>query len=97
MGKPGGRFGYLEKPAKKDKKSKKTRRQLPEKVALPRTDASRERGRADEEDVATIYVRRETIRAVWREVKSDGGENLSELVEDLLLAWLRERTRRTPG
>ncbi len=38
-----------------------------------------------------VYVRKETVRAVWREVKKEGGESVSELVEDLLLRWLRER------
>lgn len=44
-----------------------------------------------QERVEAVYVRRETVRAVWREVKQEGGESVSELVEDLLLAWLRGR------
>ena len=43
------------------------------------------------ERLEAVYVRKETVRAVWREVKKDGGESVSELVEDLLLKWLRER------
>ncbi|ACO46085.1 hypothetical protein DEDE109153_01895 [Deinococcus deserti] len=43
------------------------------------------------ERLEPVYVRKETVRAVWREIKKDGGESVSELVEDLLLMWLRDR------
>ncbi|PNY80012.1 hypothetical protein [Deinococcus koreensis] len=90
MGKDKTRFGYLEKSGRNGKKGK-TRVKPP--TTPPPTDESRDRGRAEGERVAAVYVRRETVQAVWREVKRDGGESLSELVEDLLLAWLRGRTR----
>ena len=44
-----------------------------------------------EERVEPVYVRKATIRAVWRQVKKEGGESVSELVENLLLRWLRDR------
>ncbi|MFC4636806.1 hypothetical protein [Deinococcus hohokamensis] len=44
------------------------------------------------ERLEAVYLRKETVRAVWREVKKDGGESVSELVEDLLLLWLRGRS-----
>lgn len=88
MGGDAGRFGYLKTSAKKANKAKKARVKPP-----PPSDESRDRGRAEGERVAAVYVRRETVQAVWREVKRDGGESLNELVEDLLLAWLRGRTR----
>ena len=91
MGKKSGRFDYLEKAGKKGEKGGK--RKVKAATPSPSTDESRDRDRADSEQVAPVYVRRETVRAVWREVKRDGGESLSELVEDLLLAWLRGRTR----
>ena len=43
------------------------------------------------ERLEAVYLRKETVQAVWREVKKDGGESVSELVEDLLLMWLRSR------
>lgn len=80
------RFEYLtaekkdsrKKSGKPGKKAKKT----------PAPDESRGKS---EERVEAVYVRKETVRAVWREVKKEGGESVSELVEDLLLRWLRER------
>lgn len=87
-----GRFGYLEesgaKPGKaKAKKSTKKGTRASKKTPAP---DGRRRGES-EERVEPVYVRKETVRAVWREVKKDGGESVSELVEDLLLGWLRER------
>ena len=73
-----GRFDYLD-GKKKTKPTKKT----------PAPDG-RHKGETGER-VEPVYVRKETVRAVWREVKKDGGESVSELVEDLLLRWLRER------
>ena len=90
MGKEAERFGYLEKAGKTGKKGRQKVRVA---APPPPSDESRDRGRAEGERVAAVYVRRETVQAVWREVKRDGGESLSELVEDLLLAWLRGRTR----
>lgn len=80
------RFDYLEpRPQKKGKDAKK-----PKKVT-PEPDG---RGRGETiERVEPVYVRKETVRAVWREVKKSGGESVSELVEELLLRWLRDRTR----
>jgi hypothetical protein len=72
------RFDYLKGKPVKAKKVK----------AAPAPDQARGE---TQERVEAVYVRRETVRAVWREVKKAGGESVSELVEDLLLAWLRER------
>ena len=79
-----GRFDYLEdKPGKSAGKGRKRGKGAP---------APDGRGKgSNEERVEAVYVRKETVRAVWREVKADGGESVSELVEDLLLRWLRER------
>ncbi len=43
------------------------------------------------EPLEIVYVRKEVLRAVWREVKHDGGESVSELVEELLSGWLQDR------
>ena len=43
------------------------------------------------EPLEIVYVRKEILRAVWREVKAEGGESVSELVEELLSAWLQAR------
>lgn len=76
------RFDYLEEPGKKKKKKK-------DKKTTPAPDGRR---KTDGDDRAeAVYVRKSTIRAAWREYRKDGGESLSELVDDLLLAWLRER------
>lgn len=77
------RFGYLAKPEKPERRKEKAR------TTLPAPDG-REKGKTAER-VEPVYVRKETVRAVWREVKRSGGESVSELVEDLLLRWLRER------
>ncbi|MFD1730446.1 hypothetical protein ACFSC4_04080 [Deinococcus malanensis] len=57
--------------------------------ASPAPDGRRKGETSDR--LEPVYVRKETVRAVWREVKKDGGESVSELVEDLLLMWLRDR------
>ena len=44
------------------------------------------------EPLEIVYVRKEVLRAVWREVKREGGESVSELVDELLSAWLRTRS-----
>ena len=75
------RFEYLSGEKKEKKSGKKTKK----------TPAPDGRRGASEERVEAVYVRKETVRAVWSEVKKDGGESVSELVEDLLLRWLRER------
>ena len=96
-----GRFDYLEAVLaegqnaeggkKKARKAKKALKKLRKKAAL--TLVAEPVGRRGEttERVEAVYVRKETVRAVWREVKKEGGESVSELVEDLLLRWLRER------
>lgn len=88
-----GRFDYLEGAAGAGgkKKAKKALKKLKKKAAraLPPEPAGR-RGETTER-VEAVYLRKETVRAVWREVKKEGGESVSELVEDLLLRWLRER------
>ncbi|WP_309572402.1 hypothetical protein [Deinococcus sp.] len=100
------RFGYLlasgTTELKKGRKQKKKARRAKKKAAKAH---ARDSGSAEvisrpdptappsTEHVSSVYVRQETVRAVWREVKRDGGESVSELVEDLLLEWLRKRTR----
>lgn len=84
------RFSYLDSPARAGKKGRKRRKDGARKTA-PAPDG---RGRGEsEERVEIVYIRKETVRAVWREVRNDGdpAESVSELVEDLLLAWLRDR------
>lgn len=79
-----GRFDYLDSKKADGKKKKKAR-----KVRKP---APEERPKGETlERVEVVYIRKETVRAVWRQVKKDGGESVSELVEDLLLQWLRDR------
>ncbi len=43
------------------------------------------------EALEIVYVRKEVLRAVWKEVKGDGRESVSELVDELLSAWLQDR------
>lgn len=73
------RFEYLGKNKKKTKGKKAT------------LEPDGHKKGQSEERVEAVYVRKETVRAVWREIKADGGESVSELVEDLLLGWLKER------
>ncbi|THF88352.1 hypothetical protein E7T09_03870 [Deinococcus sp. KSM4-11] len=96
------RFDYLEPRTgkksgrKRDKKAKKAERKAAKTRAAevgPVTIRVDPTAPPSSEQVSRVYVRQETVRAVWREVKRDGGESVSELVEDLLLAWLRARTR----
>ena len=79
-----GRFVYLDDQPKKGKKTSRRGNH-------PAPD-DRRKGESGER-VEVVYIRKETLRAVWREVRNDGdpAESVSELVEDLLLAWLRER------
>ena len=77
------RFDYLDEHRKKPTKKGKS----PKHASEP--DGS-EPGKTAER-VEPVYVRKETIRAAWREYRRGGGESVSELVEDLLLKWLRER------
>lgn len=78
-----GRFDYLDRNGKGGKKGGVRK-------SAPAPDESRVGGT---ERLEAVYLRKETVRAVWRQVRADGGESVSELVEDLLLAWLRERQR----
>lgn len=80
------RFDYLDEQKKKKKKS--DQKAKAGKVA-PAGDGRR-KGETSER-VEAVYVRQETIRAAWRAYRAEGGESVSELVEDLLLKWLRER------
>ncbi len=58
-------------------------------------------GSGADEKLEAVYLRRETVHAVWRQLRRGGGpegngrteESVSELVEDLLIRWLRERER----
>jgi len=82
------RFDYLKEAGKGKKKADKSSKK-PSTATAPEPDGRRKGETA--ERVEAVYVRKETVRAVWREVKRGGGESVSELVEDLLLRWLRER------
>ncbi|WP_019009866.1 hypothetical protein [Deinococcus aquatilis] len=82
------RFDYLKEAGKGKKKAGKSPKK-PSTTVAPEPDGRRKGETA--ERVEAVYVRKETVRAVWREVKRGGGESVSELVEDLLLRWLRER------
>ncbi|MGM9321938.1 hypothetical protein [Deinococcus aquaticus] len=95
-----GRFDYLqerEAPAPETadssaprKAGKKGRKKAHKALKVTPEPDGRSKGETAER-VEAVYVRKETVRAVWRAVKAEGGESVSELVEDLLLAWLRER------
>ena len=55
-------------------------------IASPSGPAAKPKSRAGgTERLEAVYLRKETVRAVWRQVRADGGESVSELVEDLLL------------
>lgn len=87
------RFDYLDhaklaNPKKKKKDKQKTKKG---KIKKPTPESDGRRKGKTSERVEVVYIRTETVQAVWREVKKEGGESVSELVEDLLLAWLRER------
>lgn len=83
------RFDYLKEAGKGQKKPAKLSKKAKGTATAPEPDG-RHKGETAER-VEAVYVRKETVRAVWREVKRNGGESVSELVEDLLLRWLRER------
>ncbi|UQN06192.1 hypothetical protein [Deinococcus sp. QL22] len=90
------RFDYLKEANKGNKKAAKRPKQaksaaITAPVSVVPEPAGPRKGETAER-VEAVYVRKETVRAVWREVKRGGGESVSELVEDLLLRWLRERT-----
>ena len=87
------RFKYLEDDAAGKKAAKKARKlEAAAGKAKKKNESRRAAAEArDQGQVEVVYVRRETIRATWRELKADGGESLSELVDDLLLRWLQER------
>ncbi|MFC4453170.1 hypothetical protein [Deinococcus sonorensis] len=47
------------------------------------------------ERLEMVYVRKETLRAVWRQLDRGRSGNMNELIEDLLLRWLGEQERRS--
>lgn len=46
------------------------------------------------EPLETVYIRKETLRAVWRALHKGRDGNLNELMEDLLLRWLNEQEQK---
>ncbi|AZI41445.1 hypothetical protein EHF33_00650 [Deinococcus psychrotolerans] len=74
-----GRFGYLDG----QKVSKRSRPKKKHDKTKPDPNSS--------EPLEIVYVRKEILRAVWKEVKQEGGESVSELVDELLSAWLQTR------
>lgn len=49
------------------------------------------------EPLETVYIRKETLRAVWRALHKGRDGNLNELMEDLLLRWLNEQEQKAGG
>jgi len=47
------------------------------------------------EPLETVYIRKETLRAVWRKLGKGRDGNLNELMEDLLHRWLNEQEQKT--
>ena len=47
------------------------------------------------EPLESVYIRKETLRAVWRRLDRGRTGNLNELMEDLLHRWLNEQEQRT--
>jgi hypothetical protein len=47
------------------------------------------------EPLETVYIRKETLRAVWRSLHKGRDGNLNELMEDLLHRWLNEQEQKT--
>ncbi|WP_424952084.1 hypothetical protein [Deinococcus sp.] len=47
------------------------------------------------EPLETVYIRKETLRAVWRKLHKGRDGNLNELMEDLLHRWLNEQEQKT--
>lgn len=78
------RFAYLD--------GQKVARKEAEKIA---SRAAERNGTA--EKLETVYVRKETLRAVWRALDRGKTGNLNELVEDLLHRWLSEHEGREAG
>lgn len=87
------RFGYLDSETGKKaaKKAAKKARKLDKDAGHGKKGSRHAEDPLERGQVEVVYVRRETIRAAWRELKAEGGESLSELVDDLLLGWLQER------
>jgi hypothetical protein len=48
------------------------------------------------EPLESVYIRKETLRAVWRRLGKGRDGNLNELMEDLLHRWLSEQELRSP-
>jgi hypothetical protein len=48
------------------------------------------------EPLESVYIRKETLRAVWRRLNKGRDGNLNELMEDLLHRWLSEQESRSP-
>lgn len=47
------------------------------------------------EPLESVYIRKETLRAVWRALHKGRDGNLNELMEDLLHRWLNEQEQKT--
>ena len=47
------------------------------------------------EPLESVYIRKETLRAVWRRLDRGRTGNLNELMEDLLHRWLNEQEQKT--
>ena len=47
------------------------------------------------EPLESVYIRKETLRAVWRALHKGRDGNLNELMEDLLHCWLNEQEQKT--
>ena len=47
------------------------------------------------EPLESVYIRKETLRAVWRALHKGRDGNLNELMEYLLHRWLNEQEQKT--
>jgi hypothetical protein len=47
------------------------------------------------EPLESVYIRKETLRAVWRRLNKGRDGNLNELMEDLLHRWLSEQEQKS--
>lgn len=47
------------------------------------------------EPLESVYIRKETLRAVWRALHKGRDGNLNELMEDLLHRWLNEQEQKS--
>lgn len=81
------RFDYLKhlrpantKPNRKSRKSKAKKKAKKKKKLHQYQDII-------EQEIAPIYIRKTTAKFVWDKYRKQGGDSLTELVEDLLLAW----------